>query len=207
MSWTEIKKLENEIAERVEKIEGLRKNTKPVEVKNYQFQNLQGKVSLQNLFGSHDKLFAIHNMGTGCRWCTSWADAINGVLLHLESEFSVVLLSKDSPEVQRNFALSRGWKFNMASHGGGEYMKEQNVEPSEDEKRQNMPGIVCYEKIREITGDKIYRKNSATFGPGDLFNPLFHIVTLAGVGAEEFTPQYQYWKRPEKMLDGGENLI
>ena len=38
---------------------------------------------------------------------------------------SVVLVSKDSPEVQRKFANSRGWRFRLASHGGGAYMKEQ----------------------------------------------------------------------------------
>jgi len=30
---------------------------------------------------------------------------------------------------------------------------------------------------------------------------------LAGIGAAEWTPQYNYWSRPAKLDDGGENLI
>jgi len=199
MSWQEIKKIEKEISEQVVKLESLRKQASAVPVKNYTFQTPGGKISLLDMFGKKDKLIVIHNMGQGCRFCTSWADAINGSLAHVESAFSVYLVSKDPVDVQRNFALSRQWGFQMASHGGGEYIQEQSVEAGED----NMPGIVCYER----KGDQIFRKNSSAFGPGDLFNPLFHIVSLGGIGLEEFTPQYSYWRRPEKMDDGGQNLI
>lgn len=195
MSWKEIKKLESEISERTQKIEKLRKKAKPVEVKNYIFQTHTGKTTLLDLFGTKTKLLMIHNMGQACRWCTSWADAINGVLPHLESEFAVVLTSKDSPETQRVFALSRHWEFFLASHGGTEYIIEQSVTAG----GKNDPGIVCYER----KGKTIFRKNSSEFGPGDVFNPLFHIVTLGGIGMEEFTPEYSYWKRPTKMDDGG----
>lgn len=99
---------------------------------------------------------------------------------------------------QRQFALGRGWKFNLASHGGGKYIQEQNVPMGES----NSPGIVYYEK----KGDKIFKKNSSSFGPGDLFNSLFHIMSVGAVGDGDFTPQYSYWKRPAKMDDGGENL-
>jgi predicted dithiol-disulfide oxidoreductase (DUF899 family) len=195
MSWNEIAKLENEMYERAQKIEKLRKEAKPVPVKNYAFQSLTGKVTLLDLFGAKDKLIVIHNMGQGCRWCTAWADGINGILTHLESEFAVALVSKDAPELQRAFAQGRQWRYTMVSHGGGEYIAEQTVRPGET----NMPGVVCYERNK----DQIFRKNSSVFGPGDAFNPLFHLATLAGVGFEEFTPQYSYWRRPEKLDDGG----
>lgn len=199
MSFEEIKKVESEIREKINFLEKLRKENKGLEIKNYAFQTLSGKTSLLDLFGKKDKLVVIHNMGQGCRWCTSWADGLNGVLPHIESQFSVVLVSKDTPEVQRQFALTRGWRFTMASHGGGEYITEQTVQSGEN----NMPGVVCYEK----KGDKIYRKNASCFGPGDLYNPLFHIVSMGGISAEEMPIQYFYWKRPEKMDDGGQNLL
>ena len=87
----------------------------------------------------------------------------------------------------------------MVSHGGGEYIKEQTVMAGED----NMPGIVCY--VRK--GDQIFRKNSAIFGPGDEFCSHWNVLSLAGVSTEEWTPQFHYWQRPEKMDDGGDNLI
>ncbi len=194
----EIQKIENEIFTLSQKLEKLRKESKPVKVENYQFKNLNGEISLLELFGGKDQLVAIHNMGQGCRWCTTWADGINGFLPHLESQFSVVLFSKDSPEIQRQFANTRGWRFRMASHGGGPYMSEQSVIQGES----NMPGIVVYEK----QGREIFRKNASVFGPGDQFCSFWHFLSLAGVGNEEFTPQFSYWKPPTKMDDGGENL-
>lgn len=191
-----IQDLEKVMYDTAVQLEKLRRDTKPVEVKNYQFKSLLGDVTLLDFFGKKDKLIVVHNMGQGCRWCTSWADALNGVLVHLESQFSVVVVSKDPPEVQRNLAANRQWKFLMASHGGGEYIAEQSVSPGEN----NMPGVVTYER----SGNKIFRKNSSVFGPGDAFNPLFHYATLLGIGFDDFKLEFSYWKRPEKLDDGGQ---
>jgi len=199
MSVQEIQKLEKELYEMTLKLGELRKANPPTEVKNYHFQTLTGEVSLKDLFAGKDQLFAIHNMGQACRYCTLWADGFNSFLPHLESKFSVVLLSKDSPEIQRKFANSRGWRFQMASHGGSDYLKEQTVLPPE----ANMPGIVCYER----KGDLIFRKNASVFGPGDEFCSLWNVLSLAGHSEESWNPQYNYWTRPEKMEDGGQNLI
>jgi predicted dithiol-disulfide oxidoreductase (DUF899 family) len=195
----EIQELEHEIMEKVGKLNELRKNATPTPVKNYEFKTLDGKVSLIDLFAGKTRLFAIHNMGQGCRYCTIWADGLNAFLPHLESEFAVVLLSKDPPETQRVFANSRGWRFRMASHGGGGYIREQGVCEGED----NAPGIVCYQR----KGDQILKLNASNFGPGDLFCSIWHILSLAGVGEDAWTPQYSYWKRPQKMSDGGLNIL
>lgn len=183
------------IANRLEK---LRCENTAVPIRNYTFETLAGPTDLLTLFADKEKLLMIHNMGDACRWCTSWADGLNAALPHLENSFSVVLVSKNQPLTQRRFALERGWKFRMVSHGGGEYAVEQTVTPGEPD----MPGIVCYVRNE----DMIFRKNASEFGPGDFFNPLFHVVTLAGVGLEEFTPQFSYWKRPGQMDDGGQDL-
>jgi predicted dithiol-disulfide oxidoreductase (DUF899 family) len=139
-------------------------------------------------------------MGQGCRYCTLWADGLNGFLPHLEDKYSVVLLSKDAPEVQQRFAHSRGWRFRMASHGGGAYISEQSVTPGES----NDPGMVIYRR----DGGKITRRASTVFGPGDLYCSLWHMLSLAGISEDDWAPQYSYWKRPEagKMDDGGKNL-
>ena len=194
----EIKALEKEALEIANRLEKLRRENDPVPVGNYSFETLTGPVDLLTLFGDKDLLMVIHNMGDGCRWCTSWADGINASLPHLEEHFAVVLVSKNDPGAQRRFALERGWNFRMASHAGGEYAVEQTVEPGVPD----MPGIACYER----KDGRIFRKNASEFGPGDFFNPLFHVATLAGVGMEEFTPQFSYWNRPVKMDDGGQDL-
>src|SRR5882724_11451335 len=108
-----IQETEKEIGELVRKLEKLRKESKPVKVKNHSFKDLHGDVSLLQLFGAKDKLIMIHNMGQGCRYCTLWADGLNAFLPHLEDQCSVVLVSKDPPELQRQFASSRRWAFRM----------------------------------------------------------------------------------------------
>jgi predicted dithiol-disulfide oxidoreductase (DUF899 family) len=169
------------------------------EVRNYTFDTLTGSTTLLELFGKQDRLLLIHNMGQGCRYCTLWADGLNGFVPHLESAMSLVLVSRDEPEQQRRFANSRGWRYNLASHGGGDYIREQTVMEGED----NMPGAVFYER----QGDVIFRKNSCVFGPGDLYCPIWQFLGMAGLSEKTWTPQYKYWQRPQKMDDGGQNVL
>lgn len=197
---SEIQALEQQIFELNMKLVELRK-TKSVDedIPNYVFQTQNGDATLLELFGDHDKLLVIHNMGQGCRYCTLWADGFNGFLPHLESVMPVVLVSKDTPAVQRRFANTRGWRFRLASHSGGDYIREQSVR----EEQSNMPGAVVYER----NGERITRKNRCLFGPGDLYCSMWSLLGLAGFSAADWTPQYSYWKRPQKMDDGGDNLL
>ncbi len=198
MANTEIPELEKQIFELTAKLHELRKTNAGDEVRDYDFSTIDGATSLLSMFGDKKQLLLIHNMGQGCRYCTLWADGFNGFLPHLESVMSVVLVSKDAPELQRQFANSRDWRFRLASHGGGEYISEQTVMDG----AENMPGAVVYER----DGDTITRKNSCIFGPGDIYCSMWGLLGLAGLGEQDWTPQYAYWKRPEKMDDGGENL-
>jgi len=195
----EIRHIEQQIYGLKEKLNAFRKVSPGETVRNYSFSTLEGETTLLDLFGEHDKLLMIHNMGQGCRYCMLWADGFNGFLPHLESAMSVTLVSKDPPELQRRFANSRGWRFRLASHGGGDYIREQTVTEGET----NSPGAVFYERI----GDEIFRKNSSEFGPGDIYCSMWGLLGLAGMGEAEWTPQYNYWKRPLKLDDGGLNVL
>ncbi len=195
----EIDALSARIYELTTRLHELQKEHSGGTVPNYRFETQNGQTTLLELFGDQDTLMLIHNMGQGCRYCTLWADGFNGFLPHLESALSVVLVSKDPPALQRQFANSRGWRFRLASHGGGDYIQAQSAQPGAN----NMPGVVVYER----NGDTITRKNSAVFGPGDLYCSLWNLLALAGTGEETFTPQFTYWLRPEKLDDGGDNVL
>lgn len=195
----EIQQTEQQIAALIKKLNELRREHCGDAVHNYTFNTLDGEVPLLDLFADHKRLLLIHNMGQGCRYCTLWADGFNGLLSHLESAMSVVLVSKDAPDVQREFANSRGWRFRLASHGGGDYIREQSVAPGED----NTPGAVVYER----EGDTIFRRNSCVFGPGDIYCSMWSLLGLAGLGEGDWTPQFNYWRRPQKLDDGGANLV
>ena len=199
MSRTEIQSLYEEISESIGKLNELLTNSEPEEVKNHVFETENGTVTLNDLFGNKEKLFVIHNMGEGCRYCTVWADGLNGFIGHLEDAMGVVLVSGDDPETQRKFANSRGWRFKLASHRNNDYMAEHNVSPEYD----NCPGASMYER----KCGKIFKKNNCIFGPGDIYCSLWHVLALAGLNESNWTPQFRYWSLPERLSDGGENVV
>ena len=199
MSDHEIAELEQQIFNLNLKLQALKKANIGSEIENYTFSTMEGQTDLRSLFGRHKHLLVIHNMGQGCRYCTLWADGFNGLLPHLESALSVVLVSKDTPEQMRLFANARNWRFRLASHGGGRYLEEQSVQPG----TANMPGAVVYER----DGEHIYRKNACTFGPYDQYCSLWNLLGLAGIDEASWTPQFSYWRRPDNLDDGGENLL
>ncbi len=194
-----VEELERRIADLTAELNERRRAAAGREVADYPLRTLTGEIRLSDLFGVHDKLLAIHNMGQGCRYCTLWADGINGFLPHLESAMAVALLSRDPADVQRRFANSRGWRFRLASHGGGAYIREQSTQPGVD----NMPGAALYAK----KDGKILRKNAVVFGPGDMFCSAWNFLALAGLGEDDWTPQYAYWRRPRRLDDGGLNIL
>ena len=198
MASPEVTALETQIYELTIQLNRLRAAEAGSEVKNYRFATLSGETSLLQLFGEQNTLLLIHNMGQGCRYCTLWADGLNGFLPHLESAMSVAMVSRDEPQLQRQFANSRGWRFRMASHGGGAYITEQSVTDGAG----NMPGAVVY--TRE--GDTVRRKNAVEIGPGDRFCSAWNLLALGGISEVNWTPQFAYWRRPSQMDDGGANL-
>jgi len=195
---TEIRAKEKELYNLVKEIEELRFLHEGKEVPDYEFENLFGKIKLSEMFGGKTGLFVIHNMGQGCRYCTLWADGINAFLPHLETDFSVFLVSKDDPKTQRTFANERGWRFQLASHKGESYAIEESVEEGES----NYPGMSYF----VMENGKIIKKNNAAFGPGDAFCSIWHILSLSGRTDADWFPQFNYWKQPESLDDGGRNV-
>lgn len=176
----EIVKIQKQIFELKQELGKLHASSPLAAVKDYVFTTLNGDMNLSEMFAGKETLMLIHNMGTGCDYCSLWADGFNGFLPHLSSIFSVYLVSKDSPKEQAAFKHARGWDFDMASHGGGDYIKEQTVLAGED----NMPGVVFY----QMQDGNPQRKNSAIFGPGDDYCSMWSLLSLAGVSEKEWTP-------------------
>lgn len=185
MIQEEILALEKVITDSNRKLEELRKmnHLQPID-KDYVFHTLDGEVSLKDLFADQQNLILIHNMGAACPWCTAWADGINGSLLHIEQYCSLVVVSKDTPAKQREFAQSRGWKFRMASHAGGQYM----LDHCSSDGKVNFPGAAAY----FLKDDQVYKKNSTLFGPGDQFNSIFPLASLVGKGEADLHLKHSY---------------
>jgi predicted dithiol-disulfide oxidoreductase (DUF899 family) len=154
------------------------------EVRDYALAGWEGPVKLSELFGSKPDLIVIHNMGTGCRYCTLWADGFNGVRSHLESRAGFVVVSPDKADAQRAFAESRGWKFRMASGQGSTFIEDMGFRGEKSWR----PGVSTF--ARE--GGKIYRVAKASFGPYDPFCGVWHLMGLLQDGEDGWEPQYRY---------------
>ena len=156
----------------------------PQEVTDYEFRTPEGPVRLSQLFGDHDHLIVIHNMGKSCPACTMWADGYNGIHHHVASRAAFVVSSPDPPEVQREFAASRGWKFPLVSHAGSTFAADMGFRTDKGWK----PGVTVFRR----QGQKIFRVSDATFSPGDDFCTVWHLFDLLPGGPGDWRPKIRY---------------
>jgi predicted dithiol-disulfide oxidoreductase (DUF899 family) len=151
----------------------------PVEVQDYEFTAVAGPVRLTDLFGDHEDLILIHNMGVSCSYCTLWADGYNGIHPHVVTRAGFAVSSPDRPPVQKRFAESRGWKFPMVSHAGTSFAADMGYVST---KGGWMPGVSVFRRA----GDSILRVSDTGFSPGDDFCSLWHFFDLLPGGVGEW---------------------
>lgn len=149
----------------------------PQEVEDYTFSTFDGEVRLSELFGDHDDLIVIHNMGVACSHCTMWADGYNGIHQHVISRAGFVVSSPDRPGVQKKFAESRGWKFPMVSHAQSSFAADMGYVSASG---GWLPGVSVFRR----DGDSIARVSDTGFSPGDDFCSLWHFFDMlpGGIG-------------------------
>ena len=142
------------------------------EVPDYQLTGRDGPVRLGQLFGEHDRLIVIHNMGFACPYCTMWADGFNGLLPHIEERAAFVVVSPDDVARQAEGAAERGWRFRMVSGRGSSFTKDMGFETDDGSPK---PGVSTFVRAPDGT---MRRHDSAPFGPGDKFCAVWSFVDL-----------------------------
>lgn len=167
------------------KMRGVQKRIEPEPVTDYTFSTGAGPRRLSELFGSMKDLFVIHNMGSGCPYCTLWADGYNGIYDHLTSRAAFVIASPDSPAVQRRFARSRGWRFLMVSHQGTTFAEDMGYRSKNGGWR---PGISAFRRER----NRIVRVSDTGLSPGDDFCAVWHVFDLLPEGRGSWQPKFRY---------------
>ena len=156
----------------------------PQEVANYDFKVPDGIVTLMELFGDHEDLMVVHNMGISCPGCTLWADGYNGIHQHVTSRAAFVVTSPDSPEVQQKFAASRGWVFPMVSHVGNSFAEDMGYRTA----TRLLPGMSVFKR----KANKILRVSDVTWSPGDDFCTLWQMFDLLPEGPAGWMPKLRY---------------
>jgi predicted dithiol-disulfide oxidoreductase (DUF899 family) len=167
------------------KMRAVQRRIQPQPVADYAFSTVAGPKRLSELFGSKKELFVIHNMGSGCPYCTLWADGYNGLYEHLASRAAFVIASPDPPAIQRRFARSRGWRFPMVSHRGTTFAADMGYRSRTG---GWLPGISVFRRER----NRIVRLSDAGSQPLDDFCALWHLFELLPDGTGGWEPKFRY---------------
>ena len=176
--------LQKELRTVRKEMQKVRAASEPEAVTDYEFSRATGgKVKLSELFAGKDHLFVIHNMGSGCPYCTLWADGFNGVNDHLQNRAAFIVSTPDDPAKQAKFAATRGWKFPMVSHAGTAFAKDMGYAGSDG----YYPGVSVFKR----KGGKILRISDDSFSPGDDYSSIWHLFDLIP-GKSEWQPKYAY---------------
>jgi len=173
----ELESLELQIESlQAKRIQILQKEATIVSVSNYEFKDSNGtNISLSSLFQDKDTLVVVHNMGSGCSYCTLWADGFNGIANHLNNAFSFVVASPDSFETMNQFAQSREWKFSIVSTKETTFFEDMGFAKKQEEKHYYLPGYSVFSKTDKGT---ISRVSMDYFGPGDSYSSIWHILNF-----------------------------
>ena len=148
-------------------------------------------VQLSALFGPHQDLLLIHNMGRGCAYCTLWADGFIGLHRHITQRAALVLASPDDPGTLAAFAASRQWPFTCVSFAGTTLAADMGYQRTlPDGRVQPLPGVSALRLVPASDGAPlgIIRTNTTPFGPGDLYCPIWPLLGLLRDGAKGWAP-------------------
>mgnify|MGYP003552056734 FL=1 len=175
-----LRKISAEIAELRKKYIKISAKQAKMDVTDYVLKDTDGKdVKLSEMFGDNENLILIHNMGKACSYCTLWADGFSGEAYYIEKKAAFVLVSPDAPEVQKEFAASRGWKFRTYSAAGTTFIADMGYYT---EAEGYWPGVSVFHKDAE---GKITRISKDYFGPGDFYSAPWHFFDLLPETKEE----------------------
>ena len=179
----EIEELERRIETLKEQRSAARRRRGPEPIADFAVGTGGGQRRLSELFGEHDGLLLVHNMGRTCAYCTLWADGFVGLLPHLTRRSAFVLMTPDTPEVQREFAASRGWPFVMVSDPTREVARALGFAT---EGGASLPGVSA---LRRSSDGSLTRSGRAEFGPGDDYCAVWPLFDLLPGGSGEWVPQ------------------
>jgi predicted dithiol-disulfide oxidoreductase (DUF899 family) len=95
--------------------------------KSYQFEGLNGTLSLADLFDECSQLIVYHftfapDWQEGCKSCAFWADNFNGIAIHLDHRDVTFTAVSRAPLAKINAHRRRmGWSFSWVSSFGSDF--------------------------------------------------------------------------------------
>ena len=110
--------------------------------KTYRFETDAGSASLADLFQGRSQLMVYHFMfgpdyKAGCPSCSSIADGIDGVAVHLANhDVTLMAVSRAPLEKLKAYQRRMGWTFPWASSHGSDFNFDFNIAFSEAQQRE-----------------------------------------------------------------------
>ena len=189
--------------------------------KEYVFDTLQGKKTLDDLFSGRSQLIVYHfmwrgDLGNGCVGCSFLADHIDGANLHLaHHDVSFVAISRGPLADLESYRQRMGWRFSWVSSlesdfnfdyhvsftpeelaGGEVYYNYRKTKASNGE----LPGISVF--YRSSEGEIFHTYSSYARGNEEVLGAYMYL-DLTPLGRNENGPYYTLgdWVRPHDQYE------
>ena len=117
--------------------------------KEYQFDTDEGVGTLAELFDGRSQLLVYHFMfgpsyTAGCPTCSSSADAVNGVLPHLNArDVTMAYVSRAPLEKLHAYKRRMGWSFPWVSSAGSDFNFDFGVSRTEEQTREEFEPMIA----------------------------------------------------------------
>ncbi len=191
--------------------------------KRYEFDSLEGRVTLADLFRGRSQLFVQHVMQgpdqpLQCVGCALGIDGMEGLLPHLENhDVSVVAVARATMPELNALRERMGWRIPFYSSFGSDFNYDFGVSFKPEEMaaaRAYYNYTHCDPGIEDISGNSVFYRD----GSGDVFHTysnyarggedfmaIYRILEVLPKGRNENGPHYSLtdWVRPRDMYGKG----
>ena len=189
--------------------------------KEYRFETDDGTKTLAELFDGRSQLLVYHFMfgpsyEAGCQTCSSSADAVNGVLPHLNArDVTMVYVSRAPLEKLQAYKRRMGWSFPWVSSAGSDFNFDYGVSRTEEQTRAGIASMLeggtppIVDQLASATGTDVVGYLSE--GPGvSAFvlsqGVVYHTYSTTARGLEFLMGYYGILDRAPKGRDEGDSL-
>ncbi len=158
--------------------------------KGYRLETDGGSASLADLFRGRSQLLVYHFMfgpdyTAGCPSCSSIADGLNGVAVHLENhDVAVSLVSRAPLAKLQEFKRRMGWTLPWASSFGSDFNSDFNIAFTEQEQEE---GGIVYNFRREPAAKPHSGKSLQDWKLRGGEGPVEQIAAMTGTDVPTYT--------------------
>jgi predicted dithiol-disulfide oxidoreductase (DUF899 family) len=188
--------------------------------KEYRFETDNGTRTLAELFDGRSQLAVYHFMfgpsyEAGCPTCSSMADAVDGIVPHLNArDVTMVFVSQAPLERLQAYRRRMGWSFPWVSAAGTDFNVDLGLSSSEEQTRswvepmrEQLPPIA--ERNANESGTDLVGYMTETFGFSAYVvedGTVYQTYSTGGRGVEFLMPYYPILDRVPKGRDEEEGF-